>query len=159
MLLGDAQKDLADAKADLSVHLEIFHAGFISDAEKEFAEGHITLAIVAALELPTPEKLDVGLAAYLNGMGEAGGELRRYILDGLRNGEIDRCEELLAAMEEIYNVLTSMDFPEALTGGLRRTTDMVRGVLERTRGDLTLAVRQRELELQLKQHNLDKTNL
>jgi translin len=49
-------------------------------------------------------------------------------------------------MDEIYGLLVSMDYPDALTGGLRRSTDSVRGIMEKTRGDLTFALRQRDLE-------------
>jgi translin len=93
----------------------------------------------------------VELTSYLKGLGEAVGELRRYILDSLRRGDTSRCEELMEVMDEIYTLLITMDFPEGVTGGLRHTTDMVRGALERTRGDLTLALRQRELERLLAQ--------
>jgi translin len=99
--------------------------------------------------LPDPDELGVDYATYLNGLGEAVGELRRHILDITRKGEISRCEELLEAMDDISGVLVTMDFPDAMTGGLRRTTDAVRGILERTRGDLTIAFRQRELEEKL----------
>jgi superfamily II DNA helicase RecQ len=94
-------------------------------------------------------ELGVDAAAYLNGMGEAVGEIRRYLLDAMRQGDLSRGEELLAAMDDIYSVLVTMDFPDAITQGLRRTTDMVRGVLEKTRSDLTLAIRQKELETKL----------
>ena len=120
------------------------------DAQKEYAEGRITLAIVTGNPPPEPEELGVNPAAYLNGMGEAVGEIRRYLLDGMRQGDLSRGEELLGAMDDIYSMLVTMDFPDAITGGLRRTTDMVRGVLERTRSDLTLAIRQGELESRLK---------
>ncbi|MCJ7743092.1 MAG: haloacid dehalogenase, partial [Dehalococcoidales bacterium] len=101
---------------------------------------------VTGKQTPGPGELRVDSAAYLNGLGEAVGELRRYLLDSMRGGDLSRGEELLSAMDDIYNVLVTMDFPDAITGGLRRTTDMVRGVLERTRSDLTLAIRQAELE-------------
>ena len=77
------------------------------------------------------------------------GELRRFILDSLRRDDFSRCEQLLDVMDEIYTILVTMDFPDAVTRGLRRNTDMVRGVLERTRGDLTVALRQRRLEEKL----------
>jgi translin len=93
--------------------------------------------------------LDVELAAYLNGLAEAVGELRRYLLDTLREGDVARCEECLAVMDEVYGILVTFDYPDGMTGGLRRSTDNVRGILERTRGDLTLAVRQRDLEQKL----------
>lgn len=109
----------------------------------------ITLALASGKPLPSPEELGVQESAYLNGMGEAVGEMRRHLLDALRQGHVSRCEDLLAAMDDIYNVLVTIDFPDALTGGLRRTTDMVRGVLERTRGDLTMALVQQRLEEQL----------
>jgi translin len=141
---------LAEAKQALSQHPDIMHAGFVHDSEKEYAEARMTYAFIAgAKKLPTREELDVGLAAYLNGLAEAVGELRRYLLDILRRGEVERCEECLTVMDEVYGILVTFDYPDAMTGGLRRTTDNVRGILERTRGDLSLAVRQRDLEKRL----------
>ncbi|MDO8531048.1 MAG: haloacid dehalogenase [Dehalococcoidia bacterium] len=148
-LLKAARDLLSRTKRDLAEHPDVFHGGFVDDAQKEYAEGCITYALVAGEALPTPEALDVGYAPYLNGMGEAAGELRRYLLDMLRRNEVARCEDVLSQMDDIYTVLVTMDFPDAVTNGLRRTTDMVRGVLERTRGDLTVAVRQRDLEEKL----------
>ncbi|MBI4285503.1 MAG: haloacid dehalogenase [Chloroflexi bacterium] len=124
---------------------ELGGAGFVRDAEKELAEASLTFALIAGNPLPSPEELGVAPAAYLNGLGEAVGELRRFLLDSLREGDLSRSEELLAAMDDIYNVLVTMDFPDAITGGLRRTTDVVRGVLEKTRSDLTLIARQKDL--------------
>jgi translin len=141
---------LAEAKQALAGHPDIMHAGFVHDSEKEYAEARLTHAFIAgAKKLPTREELDVGLAAYLNGLAEAVGELRRYLLDILRAGEVERCEDCLAVMDEVYGILVTFDYPDAMTGGLRRTTDNVRGILERTRGDLSLAVRQRDLENRL----------
>ncbi len=128
---------------------ELRNTGFLRDAEKEFAEASILLSLVSRSELPDPDKLEIEPDAYLNGLGEAAGELRRYLLDSLRRGDPSRGEELLSAMDDIYNVLVGMDFPDAVTGGLRRTTDMVRGVLERTRSDLTLMITQKSLETRL----------
>jgi len=128
---------------------ELGRAGFVRDAQKEFAEGSITLALVTGKQLPGPDKLGIGPAAYLNGLGEAAGELRRYLLDSMRRGDLSQSEEILGAMDDIYSVLVRMDFPDAITGGLRRTTDVVRGVLERTRSDLTLVMRQKDLESKL----------
>jgi len=128
---------------------EMVYSGFIHDAQKEFAEASITLSLINSEPIPDPEKLNVSYPAYLNGMGEATGELRRYILDSLRRNDFSRCEELLSTMDEIYAMLVTMDFPDAITYGLRRTTDTVRGILEKTRGDLTMALRQKELEEKL----------
>ena len=125
------------------------NTGFIRDARKEFVEASTTLALVTGKQLPEPDELDVDPAAYLNGLGETVGELRRYLLDSMRKGDLSRGEEILSAMDDIYSVLVTMDFPDAITGGLRRTTDMVRGVMEKTRSDLTLAIRQKELEERL----------
>ena len=153
----EAAQELIDRVADLlrragaalQEHPDIRHAGFVHDAQKEFAEASLTLALVADRPLPTPEALGVSYAAYLNGMGEAVGELRRHLLDSLRSGDVEHCEECLTAMDDIYGVLMTFDYPDAMTAGLRRTTDAIRGILERTRGDLTLAVRQRDLERKL----------
>ncbi len=99
--------------------------------------------------LPDPDDLNVDYTAYLNGLGDTVGELRRYLLDSMRHGDLSHCEEMLSAMDDIYTTLVTMDFPDAVTGGLRHTTDQVRGILEKTRGDVTLAVRQQELERKL----------
>lgn len=143
---NNLQDKIKQALADWE---EFGYSGFVRDAQKEFAEGSITLALVTRRQIPTPDDLDIDPAAYLNGMGEAVGEIRRYLLDKMRQGDLSRGEELLGAMDDIYSILVTMDFPDALTGGLRHTTDNVRGILEKTRGDLTLAVRQKELETKL----------
>ncbi len=148
-LAAKARAKLAEAKSSLAEHRDIYHAGFVHDSQKEYAEASITLALISGAELPTPDALDVELPAYLNGMGEAVGELRRHLLDTLRTGDVARCEEWLRAMDEMYAVLVTVDYPDAMTGGLRRTTDAVRGILEKTRGDLTLSVQQRRLEQRL----------
>jgi len=146
-LSGRAGTLLAEAKAALMEHPDIRYAGFVHDAEKEYAEAKLTLAMISGQgPFPGPADLQVELPAYLNGLGEAVGELRRYLLDVLRGGDVERCEECLAVMDEVYGILVTFDYPDAMTGGLRRTTDNVRGILERTRGDLTLAARQRDLE-------------
>ena len=133
----------------IAAHNELGNSGFFRDAQKEYAEASITMALVTGEQIPDPDELGVDPAAYLNGLGEAVGELRRYLLDTMRQGDLSRGEEVLSAMDDIYNVLVTMDFPDAITGGLRRTTDMVRGVLEKTRSDLTLAMQQKSLENRL----------
>jgi len=145
-LLQSARNLLSEAAEIVNSSTELSNTGFFRDAQKEFAEGNITLALVTGKPPPDPDELGVGPVAYLHGLGEAVGELRRYLLDSMRKGDLSRGEEFLSAMDDIYNVLVTMDFPDAITGGLRRTTDVVRGVLERTRSDLTLAIRQKELE-------------
>ncbi|MCY4367512.1 MAG: haloacid dehalogenase [Chloroflexi bacterium] len=128
---------------------EIYYAGFLSDARKEFTEANITLAVISRSNIPDPEALDVDAPSYLNGMAEVIGEIRRYILDALRRDSSDHCEEFMDVMDEIYGILVTIDFPEGVTGGLRRSTDAMRGVLERTRGDLTISLQQRRLEQRL----------
>ncbi|MCL5109237.1 MAG: haloacid dehalogenase [Chloroflexi bacterium] len=148
-LLAAASEGLQRATAALANQPDVLYAGYVQDAQKEYAEATATYAIVRDEPLVGPEQLGVSWQAYLNGLGEAAGELRRYILDELRRGTVARGEELLQAMNEIYELLVTIDYPDAMTGGLRRTTDMVRGVLERTRGDLTMALRQQELSQRL----------
>jgi translin len=124
---------------------DIYWTGYVQDAQKELVEASCTLALVKGTPLPDVGKLGVAPAAFLNGLAEAVGELRRYLLDLLRRGEIEGCERLLGIMDDIYSLLVTLDYPDALTGGLRRTTDNTRGILEKTRGDLTLALRQEAL--------------
>ncbi len=148
-LIAEAS-DRLDETLEIKVNNpEIYYAGFLSDARKEFTEANITLAAISGKTLPDWESLGVDPPAYLNGMAEVIGELRRYILDALRRDDTARCEELMELMDEIYGILVTVDFPEAVTGGLRRSTDAMRGVLERTRGDLTISLQQRRLERRL----------
>jgi len=148
-LLQSARNLLNEAEQAIADYSELSSTGFIRDAQKEFAEGSITLALVTGNQPPTPDELGIDFAAYLNGLGEAVGELRRYLLDSMRKGDLSRGDELLSAMDDIYNILVTMDFPDAITYGLRHTTDRVRGILEKTRSDLTLVIRQKALEQRL----------
>ena len=148
-LLKSAQDLLKEAEQALVDSPEVMNTGFLRDSQKEYAEGSLLFSLVTGELIPDPAALGVDSAAYLNGLGEAVGELRRYLLDSMRRGDLSRGEELLASMDDIYSVLVTIDYPDAITGGLRRTTDMVRGVLEKTRSDLTLVIRQEALEKKL----------
>ena len=148
-LISSAAALVKESRALLNEHPEVYYTGYMQDALKEYVEANAVLAFIEDKPLPSPEELQVGAAPYLGGLADTVGELRRYILDRLRRDDFSRCEETLAVMDEIYTILVTMDFPDAVTRGLRRSTDMVRGILERTRGDLTLALRQQRLEAML----------
>ena len=139
-LIAVAAAYLAEAETALAGHADVRYAGFLADAKKEFAEANLTLAFVSDLPLPTAAELGVDVQPYLNGMAEAASELRRQVLDCLRRDEGGQAERLLALMDEVYGLLVTVDYPDALTGGLRRSTDALRAVLERTRGDVTTAI-------------------
>jgi translin len=138
--IADAHARLEQAAQATAAHPDVRTSGPLADAQKEFAEANLTFAFVAGGPLPTADELDVPVASYLNGMAEAASELRRQVLDLLRAGEAARAEELFGTMDDVYAVLVTVDYPDAVTGGLRRTTDALRAVLERTRGDVTNAV-------------------
>ncbi len=154
--LAQAAAVAAALRDDLAPYPDLYYAGYTQDALKELAEANIVFAVTAGDPLPEPDQLGVEYAAYLNGLGEAAGELRRRCLDILRHDHSDEAERLLAAMDEIYALLVTVDYPDAITGGLRRTTDMVRGVSERTRGDLTLSLRNQQLQEALKRFETQK---
>lgn len=145
-LMAQAGQLLQEMKDDLLDHQDIYYAGFAQDAQKEYAEARCLAALTQYQELPDAEDLGIGWAAYLNGLAEAAGELRRYLLDQLRHGNLRDCEAYLRQMDDIYSLLISVDFPDAITSGLRRTTDVTRGILEKTRGDLTTSVVQAQLQ-------------
>lgn len=157
-LLAEAGKSLKAADEAMCAHPDIRHGGYYHDAAKEFAEAKITYALVFDLPFPTPDDIGVEPAAYLNGMGEAIGEMRRHLLDLMRDGHLERSEGLLGAMDEMYYLLISMDYPDAMTGGLRRTTDVARSIIERTRGDLSTTIIQHGLKSALEEarRNLDQ---
>lgn len=144
-LRADARAALTEAIEALSPHPAIFHAGFVHDAAKEYAEASLLVQLLSGEPLSSAEELGVEPPAWLNGLAEAASELRRHALDRLRNGEIEVAESLLTSMDDVYDALVTIDFPDAITGGLRRTTDALRAVLERTRSDLTLTTVQARL--------------
>lgn len=160
-LMAHAAQLLAEMASDLRDYQDIYYAGFVQDAQKEYAEAVAFNALVQHRQLPTAHELAIGSAAYLNGLGEAVGELRRYVLDQLRRGNVNDCEILLRYMDDIYALLITVDFPDAVTAGLRRTTDATRGILEKTRGDLTAAVSQMRLEqsMRMLQQQLEKAKI
>ena len=143
--LAEAQS-LADVLRDeLRDHPELFYAGYTQDSLKEFVEAKVTCALIQDQPLQTPEELGVEEATYLNGLAEVVGELRRRALDILRSGYSQEAERLLRFMDDIYAVLVTMDYPDAITNGLRRQTDLARGIIEKTRGDVTASLRGQQL--------------
>jgi translin len=152
-LMDEARSSISDGLDAVRDHPEIRFAGYLQDAQKEYAEARITEALLTGADrIPDAEELGVEDAPFLNGMAETVGEGRRFALDLLRQGEVDRAEAVLASMEELYAVLVSIDYPDAITGNLRRTTDVARSLIERTRGDVTTAIGQRDLREALDRH-------
>jgi len=149
-LMEDAAATLARAGAVLADHQDILNAGFVHDAAKEYAEARLTLALSTGEPLPLPADLGVEPAAYLNGLGEAVGELRRRMLDLLRAEDLAAAERTLEAMDAVVEMLATIDYPDGMTGGLRRTTDVARALVERSRSDLTTTVVQERLRRDLR---------
>jgi len=149
--LHDARQLVEQLRSDLSDHPDLFYAGYTQDALKEYVEAHVTCALIRGQELPLPNEIDVEPAIYLNGLAEVVGELRRRTLDIMRQGYSPEVERLLALMDEIYALLITIDYPDALTNGLRRQTDLARGIVERTRGDVTISLREQRLTQSMKE--------
>ncbi|HVL82592.1 MAG TPA: haloacid dehalogenase [Actinomycetota bacterium] len=150
--IAEAEASLREAEDALRPFPEIFFAGFLQDAQIEYVEARCTYAILREEPFPSHTDLQIMEAPYLNGLGDTVGELRRHILDLMRHGELERCEQLLQAMDDLYVVMTSMDYPDAITGGLRRRADVARSLLERTRGEFSIALIQQRLEARLAAH-------
>jgi translin len=150
-LADEAEASLREAQDVLAPHPAVMFAGFLHDAEKEYAEARFTIAFIDAAPLPTPSELRVAGPSWLRGLAEAASELRRHALDRLRDGDLERAEALLGTMDDVYNVLMTVDFPDAITQGLRRTVDSLRAVTERTRGDVTTTAVQVRLQHALEQ--------
>jgi translin len=150
--LDNAQAAVGELRQVVGDYTDLYHSGYTQDALKEVVEAFTTYAIIRSQPLPTPESLNTEHATYLNGLAEAATELRRFILDILRREDADsqEAERLLAWMDAVYDQLVTFDFPDAITGNLRRQTDVVRGVLERTRGDLTTTLQQQRLHAALR---------
>ncbi|MEP7288366.1 MAG: haloacid dehalogenase [Chloroflexota bacterium] len=148
-LLDTAHAVMDQMRTGVETYPDLYFAGYTQDSFKEYVEAVLAYAMVRNEPLPTPQDLRIEESTYLNGMAEAASELRRYILDILRRDHSDEVERLLIAMESIYDLLVTFDFPDAVSGGLRHRTDNLRGVLERTRGDVTTSLRQQRLEAAL----------
>jgi translin len=147
--LQAGRRMVESAKQDLADHPDVYWAGYVQDAQKELAEAYLVGAMIRNAPFPSPFDIGVENAPYLNGLAEAASEMRRYVLDRIRTGratEMKEAERILHVMDDVYTSLITVDFADAVTGGLRRTTDALRAVLERTRGDLTISLRQAELE-------------
>lgn len=152
-LMQEARRSIESGVLAVADHPDVRWAGFLHDAQKEYAEAQLTRAVIQGNGLPTPDEIGVTVAAFLNGIAETIGELRRSVLDLLRTGDVSRAEELLGTMDEMYFVLGTMDYPDAITGNLRRWTDVARGIIEKTRGDLTTSLVQRDLRDALERHS------
>lgn len=144
-LLKEARTRVRETAKELKDYLDLYYAGYVQDAQKEYVEAELVKAIIQDLPIPGYKELGVESAPYLNGIAEAVSECRRDVLDILRAGKTERAEEVMKKMDDLYDVLVTFDYPDGITGGLRRTMDMARAVLERTRGDLTITIRQRDL--------------
>jgi len=153
-LAAESESELRYAQQVLTAFPAVAHAGFLHDAEKEYVEARAVAALVDGGSVPGPADLGVSPSAWMRGLAEAASELRRYLLDRLRAGELERSETLLAAMDDVYDVLVVVDYPDALTNGLRRTLDALRAVLERTRGDVTTTMLQVRLQRAVEQRGL-----
>jgi translin len=138
-------------REELRNYPSLYYAGYTQDSLKEFVEANVTCALILNQQLPTPEDLQVEEYTYLNGLAEVPGELRRRILDLLRSGYSQEVERLLSFMDEIYSVLVTMDYPDAITNGLRRQTDLARGIIEKTRGDVTTSLQVEHLTKSISQ--------
>ncbi len=148
-LMGEAGALLEGAYEGLAAHPDILHAGFVSDAAKEYAEARLTAALFAGEPLPLPDEIGLDPVPYLHGLGEAVGELRRRLLDRLRAGDLEEPEQVLEAMGAIVDLLAELDYPDGMTAGLRRITDVARSLTERSRADLTATVVQERLRREL----------
>lgn len=149
-MLAAARRDAQAMVEPLADHPELYHVGYTQDALKELVEAHLLYAFITGGPLATPAELAVTGATYLKGLTEAATEMRRFALDLMRQDRVEEADPYLEMMDEIYSLLVTVDFPDAVTGGLRRQTDVLRGVLERTRGDLTTAMRQEKMRAALR---------
>ena len=155
-LRADSEEALREAQRALAPYPMITYAGFLHDAEKEYAEAVLTAALIEGTTLFDYEELGLGLPAWLNGLTEAASELRRHLLDRLRVGDTAIAEGLLATMEDVYEAVVAVDYPDAVTGGLRRTADSLRAVLERTRSDVTTTLMQVRLQMALERRSTEE---
>ena len=148
-LLQQARDEAVAMVEPLAGYPKLYHAGYTQDALKELVEAHLVHAVIRDVPIPGPDLLHVTGSMYLRGMSEAATEMRRFVLDLMRRGQVEEAEPYLDFMDEVYSLLITVDFSDAITDGLRRNTDVLRNVLERTRGDLTMGIRQEQMRQSL----------
>ena len=148
-LIGEAKRRVFEVKEMLKNKPEIYFTGYVLDAQKEYGEAVLTNAIIRDISLPNHTEIGIEPAVYLNSLAEAAGESRRYALDEMRNNNFDNVERVLTVMDDIYCMLITVDFPDAISLGLKRHTDMVRNILEKTRSEITLIKHQNELKISI----------
>lgn len=154
-LINEAAALMEEAETAMADHPNVLHAGFLWDATKEYAEAKLTAALIEGSELPMPDEMGVDAVPYLKGLGEAVGELRRHMLDQLRAGHLPEAEATLRRMETVLDLLTELDYPDGMTSGLRRTTDVARALVERSRSDLTTSAVQERLRTELRESRVN----
>lgn len=146
---NEARDEVHRLRSLLEDHPDIWNAGFVEDAMAEIAEASILFSIINSEELPDPEDLGITPASYLLGLGDVIGELRRFALESLRNGEVELAQRYLDMMEEIFLILMRFDYPDAIVP-IRRKQDVARSLLEKTRGEVAVAICSKRLEERLK---------
>jgi translin len=117
---------------------DLFHAGFVENAAQELVEAHCLYNIMKGEDLPDPDKIQTTYSAYLLGLCDVVGELRRGALDFMLEGNAAKANEYLHHMDRIYDAIMSFDYPSALVP-IKKKQDMVRSLIEKTRGELVVA--------------------
>ena len=154
--IENARKKLENLKSITSDVSEISYAGYVLDAEREFVEAVMFYTFEVSGYIEPFNNFNVHPSSYIQGIGDTIGEWRRKALDHLRNLDIKKAETYLAIMEEGMGTLNELDYPDALTGGLRRYADNARSIIERTRSDITNAFINESLRKDISNINKDE---
>ena len=131
---------------NLGSEMKPIRFGMLLTSNQEYVESIFLQAFLRKKPYPNFEDLKVPHLSYLHGLTDFVGELRRVILDTLRQDkDIEIAIEALDLMDDLYSLLLSIDYPDSLTFNLRKKTDFVRNITEKTRGDVTLAINRLQL--------------
>jgi len=147
--LNDAKESLDELQGLLSAHSELPQLGQALVAFQEYAEARLVFQMKKNGKLASLREVGTSSTAYLLGMLDFVGEMRRMTLDELRCGNADKAQKLLSTMEKVYEDLMSLDRTSILPN-FRRKLDAARRILETTRGDVAIDLRRISLEKALR---------
>jgi len=119
---------------------------YLKTPEQEYAEAIAFYSIINKKNIPTPLELRINPLNFILGLADVIGELRRYALDNIRNSQFEDLNDILEGMDEIYTYLFTIDYPSAVTQDLRHKVDVARNIIEKTRGDISLAIQMDDLK-------------
>lgn len=152
--LEKAENNLIELTKILETEPSFYQLGLVNVALQEYTEAKLLLDIVEKGKFSTVEELKVTEQTYLLGIADLIGELRRYTLEKLLEGEIVKAKSVYNIMKEIYGTFMQIDYGKNLVSDFRRKKDIARVLIERTLSDLLGAIQSEKIRVNINKDNI-----